>query len=62
VLLDSSDHATLQLSDTPTDGASNGTSMFQSNMRALRARRFWAFSLLRPAAAFVVTDVSGITG
>jgi len=61
VLLDSSEHATLQLSDTPTDGASNGTSMWQSNMRALRARRFWAFHLLRPAAAFVVTDVSGIT-
>jgi hypothetical protein len=61
VLLDSSDNATLQLSDTPTDGVSAGVSMFQSNMRALRARRFWAFHLLRPAAAFVVTDVSGIT-
>jgi Phage capsid family len=57
LLIDSSENSQIDMSDTPTSGERNGTSLWQAGLRSLRARRFWAFQLLRPTAAVVIADV-----
>jgi hypothetical protein len=56
--LSSSSEASVQMSDTPTDGAAAHVSLFQSNMVALRATRFLAAALLRSDAAVIIESVS----
>jgi len=49
---------TLQMTDTPTDGIAALTSLFQDNMRALRAERIFGAELLRASAASVISTVT----
>jgi hypothetical protein len=58
ILLDASSQTSLQLDDDPSDGAQKVTSLWQDNLRALRAERFWASALLRPTAAAVISNVT----
>jgi HK97 family phage major capsid protein len=58
VVLDASEQASLQLDDNPTDAASDLRSLWQSNLRALRAERYFAAMPLRPGAVSVLTSVS----
>jgi hypothetical protein len=56
VVLDNSRQASLQLDDAPTDGATNVTSLWQSNLVGLRAERWWGSELLRSNGAVVIAD------
>jgi HK97 family phage major capsid protein len=58
VVLDASSQASLELDDAPTDAAQALTSLWQHNMQALRAERWWAAELLHDTGAVVVTGVS----
>jgi hypothetical protein len=58
VFLDQSSQTSLQMDDDPSDGAQKLTSLWQSDLRALRAERWWASQLLRSDGAAVITDVS----
>ena len=60
VLLDVSEQADIQLTDTPTDGDTTAATvnLWASNLSCLRARRFgWGATLLRSTAAAVITDL-----
>jgi hypothetical protein len=54
----SSDEASVQMSDTPTDGNAEHVSLWQSNLVALRATRYLAAALLRSDAAVLIEGVS----
>lgn len=58
VTLAGSREATLQLTDTPTDGVAELTSLWQNNLRAIRAERQFACHLLRADAVALITGVS----
>lgn len=58
VLLDASSQTSLQLDDDPSSGEQSMTSLWQSNLRALRAERWWASELLRSSGAVVISGVS----
>jgi hypothetical protein len=58
VFVDQSSQASLQMDDDPSDGAQKLTSLWQDNLRALRAERWWASQLLRPTAAAVISGVT----
>jgi Phage capsid family len=59
--LDTSTQADIEMSDDATDGTVSRHSLFQNNWVAIRCVRLWAFELLRPQAAFIVTGVSEVT-
>jgi hypothetical protein len=58
ITIDASREATLQLDESPTSGASSLVSLWQSNLRAMRATRFFAAEVLRPEAVAVITGVT----
>jgi Phage capsid family len=58
VFLDQASQTSLQLDDDPSDGEQKLTSLWQNDLRALRAERWWASQLLRSDGAAVITDVS----
>ena len=58
VVVDASEQATLQLTDTPTDGTTNFTNLWQNNMKALRCERVFGAELLRSTAASVISGVT----
>jgi hypothetical protein len=58
IQLDASDTAMLQLSDSPTSGVAEQTSLWQSGKRALRAERTIGVELLRVDAAVEITGVT----
>jgi HK97 family phage major capsid protein len=58
VVLDASAQASLELDEAPTDAAQALTSLWQHNMQALKAERWWALELLNNAGAAVVSGVS----
>ena len=56
VTLDASEHADIQMSDTPTtDGTTPVVSLWQSNQRAIRAERWFGFQLIRAAGVATIT-------
>jgi hypothetical protein len=55
LLLDPSTQADIEIEDNPTDGATSRQSLFQNNWVAVRCRRLWAFELLRPEAASILS-------
>jgi hypothetical protein len=58
VLLDRASQATLELSDDPTSGHASLISLFALNLRAIRVRRQWAFTLLDSSAAALITGTT----
>jgi HK97 family phage major capsid protein len=58
IQLNASDTAMLQLSDSPTSGVAEQTSLWQSGKRALRAERTIGVELLRVDAAVEITGVT----
>jgi HK97 family phage major capsid protein len=58
ITLDSTMHATLEFSDDPTSGTPRLVSLFQKNMRGLRAERDIAVNPLRSTALAVITNVT----
>ena len=57
IVIDASSQASIQLDDSPTS-PQKMTSLFQSNMRAMRATRFFGAEVLRPEAVAVITGVT----
>jgi hypothetical protein len=57
VLFDSASHAALQMSATPSPGEQSLVSLWQTNSRAARAERLFAFDALSSAAAVLLSDV-----
>ena len=60
IILDSSDQTILELETAPSDPPNNGTvmrSLWQENLRALRAERWFGFELFRADAVAMVSDV-----
>jgi hypothetical protein len=57
LLLDSSEQGAISLSDDPTAPAQL-TSLWQNNLRALRIRRVWAFEILEPSSAAIITSAT----
>lgn len=49
-----SDQATLQLSDSPSPGSTQLVSLYQTNARAIKVQRQWAFNLLDANAAAII--------
>jgi len=63
VTVDDSQQSSLQLDDTPTDGATTTVSLWQHNLMALRAERWFGTQLLRANGAVVLADADyGGTG
>jgi capsid protein len=58
ITIDASSQTSVQLSDAPTGGAANLVSLFQANMRAMRATRYFGAEVLRPEAVAVITGVT----
>jgi HK97 family phage major capsid protein len=58
ITLDKGEHVSLQLEDVPAGGSQSLTSLWQQNKVALRATRYWAFELLRPGAAAVISEIT----
>ena len=53
-----STQAALQLSDTPTDGATSLVSLWQTNSVAIKLERWWGFALLSSSAAVTITGLA----
>jgi hypothetical protein len=67
ITLDSSKHSTLELNTTPTDppdAGANMTSLWQTDLIALRAERFFGYQRLRDLSVAIMTgiDYSNIAG
>lgn len=58
ITIDASSQADIQLDDAPTGGATNLTSLFQSNRKALKAERYFGAEVLRAEA---VCKIEGVT-
>lgn len=58
ITIDASAQADIQMDDSPTAGAATLVSLFQSNMRAMRATRYFGAEVLRPEAVAVITGVT----
>jgi hypothetical protein len=58
IVIGASSQASLQLDDNPSSGAQQVVSLFQSNMRAMRATRFFGAEVLRPEAIAVITRIT----
>ncbi len=58
VVLDTAEHAAIQLSSSPSAGAQNLVSLWQANSRALRASRYFGFTVFRADAAQVISGVA----
>lgn len=58
ITLDDATHAAIQMSSTPSPGAQQMTSLWQTNSTALRASRFYGFQLLRDDAVAVLSGAS----
>jgi Phage capsid family len=58
ITIDASAQASIQLDDAATSGAAQVTSLWQSNLRAMRATRYFGASVLRPEAVAVITGVT----
>jgi HK97 family phage major capsid protein len=58
VVLDGSDQAAIQMADAVTDGSAELTSLWQNNLRAIRAERRFACQLLRSDAVAVISNVA----
>lgn len=58
ITLDASEQATLQLSDAPTDAATNLTSLWQANLRAIRATRYFGVEVLRSSAVAIISGTT----
>ncbi len=50
VRIDKADQAALQLSDDPTSGAAQLTSLWENDLLAIKVGRMWGFELLGSAA------------
>lgn len=57
IVLDAASAATLRLAD-PADSSQPLTSLWQDNLTALRAQRFFGFERLRPTASAVLTGLA----
>lgn len=57
VLLDVSREASLQMSNTPANGAATMVSLWQNNLVGIRAERYIYWSPRRAAAVYVITQV-----
>jgi HK97 family phage major capsid protein len=58
IVLDSSEHASVQMDDSPTSGVVAMVSLWQQNLRGLRAHRVFGCELLRSSAAVVITGTT----
>jgi Phage capsid family len=58
IVIDASSQASVQLDDNPSSGPAQMVSLFQSNMRAMRATRYFGAEVLRPEAVAVITGVT----
>jgi hypothetical protein len=58
IVIEASSQASVQLNDSPSSGPQAMTSLWQSNMRAMRATRFFGVEVLRPEAVAVITGIT----
>ena len=58
ISLSTAEHASIALDDDPTSGPVQMTSLWQSNMKAIRAERYFGCELLRSDAAALITSLS----
>jgi HK97 family phage major capsid protein len=58
IVLDASDQASVVLDDAPSSGPQGMTNLWQSNMRGLKASRFFGAEVLRPEAVAVITGTT----
>jgi HK97 family phage major capsid protein len=58
IVIDASDQASAQLDDSPSSGPARMTSAFQSNLKFMRAMRFFGAEVLRPEAVAIITGIT----
>jgi HK97 family phage major capsid protein len=58
IVIDASSQASVVLDDAPSSGPQGMTSLWQSNMQALRATRYFGVEVLRPEAVAVITGTT----
>jgi hypothetical protein len=58
ITLDASDQASVVLDDAPSSGPQGMTNLWQSNMRALKASRFFGAEPLRPSSISIIEGVT----
>jgi hypothetical protein len=58
IIPDKTTQSVLQLNDDPSDGGQMLTSLWQSNLTAIRFERWWGFALLASDAAVKITNVA----
>jgi hypothetical protein len=58
ITIDASNQASIVLDDAPSSGPQGMTNLWQSNMRALKASRFFGAEPLRPSAISIIEGVT----
>jgi HK97 family phage major capsid protein len=61
ITLQEATHASLQLDDNPTSGATQLVSLWQNNQTGLRAERWFGVELLRSSACALITGLGEVT-
>jgi hypothetical protein len=58
ITIDASSQGSVVLDDAPSSGPQAMTSLWQANMRAMRATRYFGAEVLRPEAVAVITGTT----